>query len=64
MQNPSTSSTVPWEQLSKEQQTQLRIEYGYYIDQLPPTCSLESKIERFRNWLAGRNIVYTPRPRL
>jgi hypothetical protein len=60
MQESSTTSPVPWEQLSKEQQTQLRIEYGYYLDQLPSTCSLESKIERFRNWLADRNIVYTP----
>jgi hypothetical protein len=60
MQDTSISFPVPWEQLSKDQQTQLRIEYGYYLDQLPPTCSLESKIERFKSWLADRNVVYTP----
>jgi hypothetical protein len=40
-----------WDTLDTEEQTTLRIEYGYYLDSLPPTCSLETKIERFRNWL-------------
>ena len=53
------NTPVLWEQLSLMRQTQLRIEYGYYLDQLSPTCSLESKIERFTNWLAERNITYT-----
>ena len=40
-----------WESLDSEEQTAIRIEYGRYLDSLPPTCSLETKIERFRNWL-------------
>jgi hypothetical protein len=60
MPNTAKSSSTPWEQLSKDQQIQLRIEYGYYLDQLPPTCSLESKIERFKQWLADKNIQYAP----
>jgi hypothetical protein len=40
-----------WSSLDPEQQTALRIEYGYYLDRLPPTCSFETKVERFRTWL-------------
>ena len=40
-----------WESLEPEEQTHIQVEYGYYLDTLPPTCSLESKIERFRHWL-------------
>ena len=54
-------SKVYWEQLSDERQTQLRVEYGHYLDQLPPSCSLEEKNERFKNWLAEKNIIYTPK---
>ena len=40
-----------WRSLEPDEQTALRVEYGYYLDTLPPTCSLEAKIERFRRWL-------------
>jgi hypothetical protein len=40
-----------WSLLEPDEQTALRVEYGYYLDTLPPTCSLQSKIERFRRWL-------------
>lgn len=40
-----------WRSLDAGEQTAIRIEYGHYLDSLPPTCSLETKIERFRNWL-------------
>jgi hypothetical protein len=50
---------TPWEQLSSERQTELRIAYGHYLDTLPATCSLETKIERFRNWLHALGISYT-----
>lgn len=50
---------TPWNQLSSEQQVTLRDEYGHYLDSLPPTCSLETKVERFRLWLAERGISYT-----
>jgi hypothetical protein len=40
-----------WGLLEHEEQTAIRIEYGRYLDSLPPTCSMETKIERFRSWL-------------
>jgi hypothetical protein len=61
---PSSSdpeaSTPPrdWAELGEEEQTRLQIAYGRYLDSLPPTCSLETKIERFRRWLADRGIEY------
>jgi hypothetical protein len=48
----------PWEELSSQEQLRLREEYGHYLDQLPPTCSLETKIERFRRWLTERGVHY------
>ena len=48
----------PWQQLSSQEQLRLREEYGHYLDRLPPTCSLQTKIERFRSWLAERGVVY------
>ena len=56
-----TDSTAPpryWHELDKDMQTQLLIEYGHYLDTLPPTCSMQAKNERFTHWLAQRNIVY------
>ena len=47
-----------WAELDEEEQTRLQIAYGHYLDSLPPTCSLETKIERFRHWLAARGIDY------
>ena len=46
-----TNKLRDWDNLEPEQQTRIRVEYGYYLDTLPPTCSLESKIECFRDWL-------------
>jgi hypothetical protein len=58
--NTTTGSErpTPWEELTAERQLALRQEYGRYLDRLPPTCSLETKIERFRRWLEQRGIVY------
>lgn len=50
----------PWETLSPEEQLALREEYGHYLDTLPPTCSLETKLERFRHWLAEKGVSYDP----
>lgn len=49
---------TPWENLSSEQQLELRETYGHFLDTLPPTCSLETKIERFRQWLEERGVSY------
>lgn len=46
-----TQELRDWESLDTEEQTQLQVEYGYYLDSLPPTCSMQTKIERFRHWL-------------
>ncbi len=48
----------PWRSLSSEQQVQIQVEYGHYLDSLPPTCSLETKIERFQHWLVERGNDY------
>lgn len=50
----------PWDALPAEEQTRLRVEYGRYLDTLPPTCSLEEKTRRFAAWLAERGIAYGP----
>lgn len=47
-----------WSELTDDEQTRLQIAYGRYLDSLPPTCSLETKVERFRRWLAERDIGY------
>lgn len=56
----SATDKLCWDALDSEQQIQLRIEFGRYLDQLPPTCSLEEKNLRFARWLAERGITYTP----
>ena len=43
-----------WNDLSQDEQLAVREEYGHYLDSLPPTCSMETKIERFRTWLRER----------
>lgn len=48
-----------WKDLHRDEQIKLLIEYGYYLDELPPTCSMQSKEERLRDWLAQREVVYS-----
>jgi hypothetical protein len=40
-----------WKSLQPEERVRVREEYGDYLDTLPPTCSLGSKIEGFRHCL-------------
>jgi hypothetical protein len=47
-----------WRELTDTERTQLLEAFGHYQDQLPPTCSLELKIDRFRSWLLARGIAY------
>jgi hypothetical protein len=47
----STPRLRDWAALAPEEQTALRVEYGHWLDSQPPTCSMETKIERFRTWL-------------
>ena len=47
-----------WQDLNTDEQLQLREAFGRYLDSLPPTCSMESKIARFQQWLAQREILF------
>jgi hypothetical protein len=53
------STLIPWDELTAEQQLRLREEYGCFLDEQPLTCSLETKIERFTNWLAEHGVAYS-----
>lgn len=54
----SNVELISWNALDIEKQTNILIEYGYYLDLLPPTCSIQTKNERFSKWLADKNIEY------
>ncbi|MCG6896846.1 MAG: hypothetical protein LJE60_07040 [Thiocapsa sp.] len=47
-----------WHLLDAAEQAALLIEHGRYLDSLPPTCDLDSKVERLRRWLRERGIRY------
>ncbi len=51
---------IPWDKLSADEQLRLRVDYGRYLDQLPPTCSLEEKNARFARWLVVRGVLFSP----
>ena len=55
----SQSELIPWESLSPEQQLALRERFGHYLDNLPPTCSLATKIARFQYWLEEQGVAYS-----
>ncbi len=48
----------PWASLESEEQINLQVAFGHYLDTLPRTCSLEVKVERFRSWLQSQGIDY------
>ena len=61
IRNPMTSpqsALIPWESLSHDEQIALRERYGRYLDNLPPTCSLATKVARFKHWLEKQGIAY------
>ena len=62
MSNPEQQPTRDWHGLDEDEQTALRVAFGHDLDSLPPTCSLETKIARFRSWLAKRGIDYRDTP--
>lgn len=51
----------PWDALSPGEQLALREAYGRYLDELPPTCDLRTKEQRFRAWLAEQGVDWQPR---
>jgi hypothetical protein len=61
MTPPQKSSEMrDWRDLTAGEQLALREAYGHHLDSLPPTCDLDSKIARFRRWLAERGVLYSP----
>ncbi|MGC9369312.1 MAG: hypothetical protein ACP5DX_07235 [Paracoccaceae bacterium] len=50
---------TPWKDLSPAQQLELREAYNASPDCLTGTCSLEVKLARFTEWLAGRGVQFT-----
>ena len=52
----ATAPLVAWEDLDAGRQLALRIDYGHYLDRLPPACSLEERNTRFARWLAQRGV--------
>ena len=53
------SANIVWATLSAEQKTALLVEFGNYLDQLPPTCSMQAKQAHLRDWLNRRGISYS-----
>ncbi|RLW71676.1 MAG: hypothetical protein B6D71_00890 [gamma proteobacterium symbiont of Stewartia floridana] len=47
---------IEWESLDRDEQIKLREEFGHHLDTLPPTCSLDMKIARFKDWLREKGI--------
>lgn len=45
-----------WSELNAGEQLRLREAYGRYLDGLPPTCSTDTKMDRFRAWLATHSV--------
>ncbi|MFM1891583.1 MAG: hypothetical protein RLZ44_660 [Pseudomonadota bacterium] len=65
MREPTADKPTPpdqqlrdWTRLRPDEQLALREAFGRYLDSLPPTCSLETKIARFQRWLAERGVHY------
>ena len=47
-----------WSLLDPARQLAFREAFGRYLDRLPPTCSMEAKVARFRDWLALQGIDF------
>ncbi|MCG7981131.1 MAG: hypothetical protein JAY90_00095 [Candidatus Thiodiazotropha lotti] len=48
---------IKWESLDRDAQIKLREEFGHHLDTLPPTCSLDMKVARFKEWLSEKGIT-------
>ncbi len=53
------SKLTPWAELDEETRLQLREDYQAELDANPRTCSLDEKMARFTEWLAGRGVSFT-----
>ncbi|EAQ14611.1 hypothetical protein BD830_10496 [Maritimibacter alkaliphilus HTCC2654] len=48
-----------WADLTKDEQTALRLAYQDEIDRNPRTCSMDEKVTRFTNWLATSGVAFS-----
>lgn len=48
-----------WKDLTARERSQLQGEYQIELDALPPTCSMETKVERFARWLQQRGVAFS-----
>ncbi|HCL66939.1 MAG TPA: hypothetical protein DIC56_19305 [Rhizobium sp.] len=48
-----------WSALDADEQLALQAAYQSELDKEPPTCSLETKVERFARWLASRGVFFS-----
>jgi hypothetical protein len=51
-----------WDGFDTEEQTDLCVAFGHYLDSLPPTCSLETKVESFRSWQKDHGVDHQDAP--
>jgi hypothetical protein len=58
MMNNPPAELRRWTRLDPAEQTRLRIAYGHWLDQLPPTCAFDEKLSRFRAWLKTQGVDY------
>ena len=55
---PLRGAMEKWSLLDQGRQLALREAFGRYLDGLPPTCSMDTKVARFRDWLARQGIDF------
>lgn len=49
----------PWSSLAEDERDALQAAYQAELDKEPPTCSLETKVERFARWLATQGVAFS-----
>lgn len=52
------SALRAWEDIDPWERTELLDAFGHYQDALPPTCSLETKNQRFSAWLREHGVFW------
>ena len=55
---PEIQTARDWSRLTPEERIELRIAFGHHLDQLPPSCSPDTKLQRFQTWLAERSVRF------
>ena len=57
----SEGTLKPWRELEEGEQLRLQEGFGRYLDANPAfmTCSFDSKMKRFQDWLGEQGISFT-----